>query len=557
MKRAIRLLSTAVFSILIIYMGKSQKQQAKYTDYDRGYYFFYYKKWDSAFMVLNRYINDTKDTLTKGKAYNLMGDMLWKIGDLYGAQQSLTDAIRTLDIQNKIHQQQIGYAYNLLGNVSQDLKQYREAINFYDSAINIFKGEDYFPEVMNGKASALQKMRNYNAAVAIYDSALTLKPADQKLIARIIDNRAKTKWLQHPGYNALPEFWTALKIRIDSQFRQGLNASYAHLSDYYANPNPDSALWYAKKMLESAIANQNPDDKLEALDKMIRFTASPVLKEQWYEDYKKLNDSLQLARDTTRYRFALIRYEVQKSKAANLALQQHVTRQRGWIYGVTAFAIAAIAGLVLWYQKRKKRIKQETNNAIRDSKLKISQKVHDVVANSLYRIMNELEHTDAVNKEVLLDDIEGLYEKSRDISYDDIAAVSYTDYDKQFHHLLNAFANDETNVFIIGNEEAFWKKITNEQKKELELIFNELMVNMKKHSLAKNVVIEFSQENKRGYIKYKDDGIGFTGDFKLGNGLKNTVSRIKSLNGEITFGTNEKAGISIEMNFPLQFIKND
>lgn len=483
--------------------------------------------------------------------------MQWKIGDLYGAQQSLTDAIRTLNMQNEKHQQQIGYTYNLLGNVSQDLKQYHEAINFYDSAINIFKGEDYLPEVMNGKALAFQKMKNYYAAVAIYDSALKLKPADKKLVARIIDNRAKAKWLQHQGYNALPEFWTALQIRTDSQFRQGLNASFAHLSDYYANSIPDSALWYAQKMLETAIANQNPDDKLEALDKMIRFESSPVLKEQWYEEFKKLNDSLQLARDTTRYRFALIRYEVQKSKEANLALQQHVFKQRVWIYSVVALAIAAIAGLGLWYQKRRKRIRQETDNAIRDSKLKISQKVHDVVANSLYRIMNELEHTNAINKDSLLDDIEGLYEKSRDISYDDNAIVSNVDYDKQVNHLLYSFANDDTKVFIVGNEQTFWNKTTNVQKKELQLIFNELMVNMKKHSQAKNVVIEFSQGNNQGHIIYKDDGVGFTEDFQPGNGLKNTVSRIKSLHGDAIFGKSEKAGVSIEIIFPLQFIKND
>lgn len=109
--------------------------------------------------MFNRYANDADDTLKKGKAYGYMGEIQLNIGDLYGAQQSLTDAIKILDPHNEKHREELGYVYNLLGNVSLDLKQYDEAINFYNNAMNFFRRDSYLLEVMNGKATALQKMK--------------------------------------------------------------------------------------------------------------------------------------------------------------------------------------------------------------------------------------------------------------------------------------------------------------------------------------------------------------------------------------------------------------
>jgi signal transduction histidine kinase len=267
--------------------------------------------------------------------------------------------------------------------------------------------------------------------------------------------------------------------------------------------------------------------------------------------FKNLNDSFQLARDTTRNRFALIRYDVQKSKADNLLLQQQITKQQLWMIGLIGMAGAIIAGLYIWYGKRKKRIQQESQDAIRDARLKTSQKVHDVVANGLYGIMNELEHRQTIDKEPLMNRIEGLYEKSRNISYEDIPEDNHANYDTQVHALLTAFANEQTKVIVVGNQQKFWNRITGPQKQELQLVLNEIMVNMKKHSQAKNVALVFKEENNTGLITYKDDGTGFPEGYKKGNGLENTVSRINSLNGAINFGKSEKGGVSIRISFPL------
>lgn len=551
MKYAVRLLLVTAF-ILLHLDGRSQEKKTRYTDYDNGYRLWYYDQWDSAFLMFNRYVNNPDDTLKKGSAYKFMGEMQWYVGDLYGAQESLIGAINTLDPGNKKHHEELGYVYNILGNVNLDLKSYGDAISYYNKAIDFARGTEFSYNVLNGKATALQKSGNYKDAIAIYDSILVMQPGDQSLVARIIDNRANSRWLQNRGYPALPEFWAALKIRIDSQYNQGLNASYAHLADYYAKSNPDSALWYANKMFEKAKKIQNAKDILEAIDKLVSFSKSPILKEYWYQEFKLLNDSLQRSKDTTRNRFAFIRYEVQKNKADNLALQQHITRQRVLTYGVMLFAVIIITWLMAWYRKRRKRIKQEAELSIRDARLKTSQKVHDVVANGLYGIMNELEHSEEIKRDPLLTRIELLYEKSRDISKEEVGSADDSDYDKQIHRLLNEFTNEQTRVFAVGNQPVFWNKVNAVQKEQLLLILREIMTNMKKHSGAANVVVKFKEDNNNGTISYSDDGKGFPADIIYGNGLKNTVNRIQSLNGQIIFGKSDKGGASIAIRFPLQ-----
>lgn len=549
---ASRLILTVICCTLCSFSCLAQKDSKASKDFDRGYYYWHYDKFDSAFLMLNRYVSHADDSLKKGAALKLIGDMLWRIDDYYGAQESLTRALHTLDPLNAAHHEDLGVVYNILGNASLDLKQYKEAVDFYNNALKFVKGSGYIHEVMNGKGIALQRTGRYSEAIALYDAMLALQPTNKSAVARIIDNRAYTKWLQDPAHTSLPGFWHALQMRTDSQYNDGLNASYAHLSDYYEKSNPDSARWYANKMRQQATQNQSPEDVLEAIDKLMGLTTATDVKQLLFERFKTLGDSLRYSRDTTRNRFALIRYDVQKSKADNLVLQQHITRQQLYVYGLMLLAAAILAGGYAWFAKRRKRMKEEAANAIRNARLKTSQKVHDVVANGLYGIMNELEHRNTVEPDKLIARIEKLYEKSRNISYEDVAPAEQAGYDREVHDLLSAFANDTTKVLIVGNQPTFWNNLTGHQKTQLHITLNELMVNMKKHSRAKNVVIQFRQENNTALIRYKDDGIGLPHAVQFGNGLRNTVNRINSLSGAVNFEKSNKAGVSLAISFPLQ-----
>lgn len=552
-----RTLIILLFTVVnILFFGCNTRRDKASTSskyFDKANALYYYDKMDSAFYLYSLYVQNADDSFKKASAYRYMGDILWNLGDVHAAEENATEAIKTLDTINAKHFTELGYVYNLLGNVRFELQQYDDAINMFDRAtrFSIDSNANFLFEILNNKALAFQKKGDYKNAIGVYDSMLLLKMPDSSVFARILHNRTRTKWLMNNDYPALPEFWQVLKLRADSQYTRGLNASYAHLSDYYEKINPDSALWYANKMLQQAQIIQSPADRAEALDKIIRLDNPSSLK-RWYVEFKRLNDSLQLSRDTTKNIFAFIRYDSQKSKAENLELKQNATIQQLWMYGLILLAVAIITWLWNRYKKRRKHIKLEAEQVIHQSKLKTSQRVHDVVANGLYVIMNELEHGKIIEKNELIARIEELYEKSRNISYEDADIENKADYDKEIHQLFNDFSAGQTNVYAVGNQPAFWSMVTPVQKRELLLVLKELLVNMKKHSGATNVSVVFRQEDNKGFITYKDDGIGFPPNVEFGNGLKNTVNRIKLLNGEVIFGKSEKNGASVAISFPLE-----
>jgi signal transduction histidine kinase len=366
---------------------------------------------------------------------------------------------------------------------------------------------------------------------------------------------ARTKWLADPGYHAAPELYRALRIRQTEKDSWGENASYAHLADYYTHSRPDSALHYALAMYAVARRLESPDDQLEALQKLIRL-APPRDTKPYFARYQQLSDSLQTARNAAKNQFALIRYDAEKNKAENLRLQKdnaesklQLLKQHIFLAITLAVLIGGSVTAVFWYRKRKQRMELEAQNAVQESQLKLSKKVHDVVANGLYRMMSEVENQEQVDRDLLLDRMEVLYERSRDISYE-APQLEHPTFHKKIAELLLSFATAHTKVVLVGNEELFWIRTGTQVQGEIETILQELMVNMKKHSAARNVVLKFEAREGTRYIDYTDDGVGMTADVRYKNGLTNTGNRIKAIHGQLIFDSQTGKGLHIELSFP-------
>lgn len=505
-----------------------------------------YKTNDSAFYYFNKVVGRSKDSLLVAMAYNNMAAIQSDAGDYFGSQESLLASLKFLNPHRENDHYCLSSDYNELGNTSLNLKNYEAAIEYYDLALKFGRNEDFKLVFLNAKALAYQKKKDFTRAITIYDSVLRLRVQDQKVYARLLSNRAKTKWLQNTAYQAAPELWTALAIRLRMADVWGRNASYAHLSDYYAQSRTDSAIIYANKMYNIARQLGSPDDEVEALQKLIALSAAPGSK-QYFARYQYLNDSTQTARGAAKNQFALIRYESEKNKAENLALQKdntdkqlQITKER--FRTGTVITISLLVVLIAWLLYRKR---------LREQQLKTSQKVHDVVANGLYRIMTEIEHQEVIDKENLLDNIEALYEQSRDISYDH-TKTAHEDFQAEVAGLFDAFATPDTKVMGVGNNKALWEKVSGHAKSELRHVLQELLVNMKKHSKAQNVVIRFEQTGKQMTIQYTDDGVGMPSGNNFGNGLSNTGTRIQGLNGAITFDNGAVKGTKILISFPIE-----
>jgi len=543
----------SVFSLILIAAfwsfacNQPHKKVTKITlsfDYKKGES-LYDKNNDSAFYYFNRVTTNSRDSLEIAMAYSYMGIIQSAGGDYFGSQESLLQSLKHLDERKIADENTLLSDYNELGRVSMDLKNYDAAITYYDKALHFIQDDDTRIIVLSNKAVAYQKKQQYAQAISIYDSILNKSKTDIKRYARILSNMALTKWLQDSNYRATPDLLRALRIQENEKDTWRLNASYAHLSDYYFHSQPDSAFIYAYKMYNIAEQLNSPDDELEALGKMLALGTPNVIK-KYFIHYQYLNDSLQTSRNNAKNQFALIRYEVAKNKADNLNLQKdnaekrfQILLQRIFLAGVIVLSVF----IFIWYRKRREQM-------LHEQQLKTSQKVHDIVANGLYHVMSKIEYEEELNKEMLLDDIEALYDQSRNISYDYIEETP-DNYYESITALLESFGSGSTRILIVGNSKEIWNTIKPKVKKELTYILRELMINMKKHSEATNVVVRFERQANKLEIVYTDNGKGLPADFHYNNGLRNTETRILNIRGRIIFENSTLKGLKIQLQIPI------
>lgn len=500
---------------------------------------------DSAYNYFNKVATSSKDSLQIALAYNYMARIQSNEGDYYGGQETLLESLSYLHENKDRDQYCLSSDFDALGSTSLNLKNYAAAITYYDRALVLIKNEEYRAIALNNKAFAYQKEGQYAQAIAIYESILPSSKKSKKVYPRVITNLAMARWLRDSSYRAAPELLMALQLRKVADDDWGLNSSYAHLSDYYLTSRPDSALAYSRSMYAIASRLQSPDDELEALQKLITLSPEKEVK-SYFIRYQYLSDSLQTARNASKNQFALIRYDAEKNKTDNLRLQQEnvqkklqIIRQR-IIFFSSIIGFLIVLGIILWaYQSR-----------LRSYQIRTSRKVHDVVANGLYRLMTEIEHGDHINKGTLLDRLDDLYERSRDISYD-VPETSDQHFQETIAALLKSFSGPSIRVVITGNEQDLWNKITGHAKNELKPILQELMINMQRHSGARNVLLRFEDAGDQLKIRYSDDGVGFPQEQHYGNGLTNTENRIKDIGGRLIFARNTSKGLKIEILIPF------
>ncbi|MNK09263.1 Sensor histidine kinase LiaS [compost metagenome] len=529
--------------------------------FDKAYEFIDIDKPDSSFYFFDKarqIFLDHNDSLGVAKCLANMAITQKDQGDYYGAQETALQALDFLNSNNNKHRVYLSLNYNNLGVSTSKLLNYRRAVVFYNLAIKFSDDSLNTNIYLNNLALSYMHMKHYDAAIKTFEEILNKISGDRREYARVLSNLAFVKWNRDINYKPAPELQRALKIREKEKDLWGQNASLAHLSDYYELTIPDSSLYYARKQFLIAKKLNSGDDQIKAIERLIK-VISPDSVTFYFNQYKIISDSIQQARSAAKNQFALIRYEVEKNKADNLRLekenaekQNRLVRQRA-ITGASIFLLLlAVGGGTLWYKRRKQRLELEAQNRVKETQLHLSKKIHDVVANGIYRVMSEIEHGDEVDRDGVLDKLENMYHQSRDISHDvEQETITEIPYNEQLASLLKSFAADHRKVLIAGNDAEQWDDISKRIKDEVKHVLQELMVNMKKHSQAEQVVVRFDITDQQLNIFYKDNGVGISEEKSKGKGLANTVSRIESLGGKITFDNEPGKGLNITTIIPL------
>jgi signal transduction histidine kinase len=472
-------------------------------------------------------------------------------GDYQGSDATAIESLKLIGEDNIDY---ITFIYNRLAVSSRARKDYNEALYWYDKALNSSSINLKKISYLQNKAITFRDLKKYNESISILDSLSKVEVKNIRLSARIIDNLAYVRWLSDNDKDP-SNLLKALNLRIKDNDLTGLNASYSHLTEFYKKENPKLALLYASKMYQLASSQKSSRDQLDALHKLIDLDKTDRVKE-YYASYIRISDSINDAEGRAKNKFAKLKYDSERNRDENLKLNLEKLESKlelekektNNILGAVSSGTVVIGLLAFVFYRRKKH-KQEKREEVYKTETRIAKKIHDEVANNVVNVMNKIQYT-SEPKEVLLDNLEEVYMLTRDISHQNNTIETGESFESSLKTLLTSFITNTTSVILKDINNVELKLLVSDKQIEIYRILQELMVNMQKHSKATIVVISFKESKNQYSINYSDNGVGIKlNELSLKNGLKNVETRIKSINGVITFETSLKNGFKAFISF--------
>ena len=384
----------------------------------------------------------------------------------------------------------------------------------------------------------------FEEAIKIYEPLLIDKSLIKNpyIYSKILDNLGfaylKTN---HPNSFNLLTKGLILKDSIkEDDF--GKISSLIHLSNYYEKQsNIEKANEFALKAYSIATATKSPDDRLEALDILIKNNTN---NKEWYLKYAHINDSIQKERNRHKNQFAQIKYNASKAENESKLYKE---QKEKLLIGLIGIILLSIGSFILIRNKNK----QKQLKTVYDTKTRIARQLHDELANEIFNTLTFAETKDisiSDNKEKVLSSLDKIYKSTRSISHENSSIDVGTEFKSELQSLFNNFISPNIQIITKGLEDIQWKNISTTNKITLYRVMQELMINMKKHSQCSVVFITLSNNNKNIEIKYADNGIGIK-EQKFKNGLQNVENRIESINGTITFESNK--GLKVKISIPI------
>ncbi|WP_299897140.1 ATP-binding protein [uncultured Aquimarina sp.] len=528
-------------------LGSYHKDQS---EFDSLYFYFDLSK--KMFLSQN-------DSSQVGKRITSMSRVLLDDNDYYEAETSALEALSYLTQNDSLYRPRV---YNTLGISLREQGEFEKSLIFHDSAINNTKSSKDRVEFINTKCVTLKEVKKYDQAIKLYTVLLQdpIVKKKEKLYNRIFDNLTYTKWLANNELEIEADLLNSINIRKSIKDIPGLIASNEHLMNYYSKTNIQKAKKHALELYRLTIQQNNVNDRLKAL-LFLKNHSNLELSKKYADLYIKISDSVNNAKEASRKKYAIMRYDSRKDRETALKLEVENAEKelllqkkenQNILYAGSGLIILMAFVFTFFYLRTKHRKEKIMERHTTEKRL--SKKLHDEVGNDVFYLMSQLQQethrsANSANNEII-HGLDAVYNKVRDFSRDHKIETG-PEYGDELLSLLNSYGNRNIKVFTNTQEDDFWTTVTNYKKVELYWILKELLTNMKKHSQANIVSVSITKEKKNIIVKYTDNGIGmdFNATQKHKNGLHNVENRIKDMKGTITFETKPQEGFKAIIEF--------
>lgn len=503
------------------------------------------------------------DTINAGMASLDMANIQKKFGNYSLARTIALDGLQYLDSTENY--KQLAGLYHIASAAYKEQKRYTRAFEFNEKALKLYetnlarqqKNKGDFLTYQNTKANILREKGEYAEAIELYDELLSnsdvLKSKIRK--ARVIDNKGYALWLKNPA-NPISEalLLEALSLRNVSNNEEGLIASNLHLAEYYSEHDKNKAKTHALKAYENAKNTNARVDQLEILKRLMKL--DPIHKETYFDDYLKIRNYLDDINNNNENLYGLSKYENDRLQEKNLAAakenakieidKERYQRQKYIYLGIALLIL--ITGIYIFFILKANHNREKLLVAFQ-KEAEISQKIHDELANDVYNVMTELENSEHKSESVQRK-LDVIYHRTRDISRELQDVDTGNAFSEELTSLLSSYNSSSVNVLLKTYNTEIWKSIQPHVKTTIYRVFQELLVNMKKHSEASLVMFAITPKNRGIVIQYTDNGKGISTNISK-NGLQNTETRIRTIDGTFTFDTTSKKGCKININIPV------
>ncbi|MDT7832037.1 hypothetical protein RQM59_06575 [Flavobacteriaceae bacterium S356] len=429
---------------------------------------------------------------------------------------------------------------NHLGILKRTLKQYEESLDYYSQTLELVTNKKDSATAYNNVGVAYNYLKEYEKSIIELKRSygLSLETNDSVLISRSLDNLGYARAMLGQ-VSGVSDMKTALRIR-EKINDSDLYNSYAHLIEYYKSQGETkNALLYAKEGYNIAKKLKNLPYKEGVLNYLIDLGDTSYLKE--YAEVLKEKNKLSQFNKTL---YTSARYNFKREQKRRLIAESNMSEEKSKkiLYQVIGGAVVLIS-ILLFFALRARHKKEKLKTQF-NTERHISKKLHDEVANDIFSMMSQLQN-DPTTKKELIDSLEEVYLKTRDISKANAALDVSKNFDILLKDLIATYKTTDVKIFTRNISEMPWDTIADLKKETLYRVIQELMTNMKKHSRANLVTLQFDVRKNVVLVTYVDNGVGC--ELNYGNGLRNTENRMELAGGTITFESEVNKGFQAKI----------
>jgi len=528
----------------------------------KAQHYTYMRALDSAFYYYNeakKHHLKNNDSIQAAKNIALMAEVQLTAGDYFGAEKTILENLPFIKKQSD--KKELVKAYTFLAHVYKHLFDHKNALLYFEKAQDVSTDSLEKLNILHNIARVHIELGNNLEAIGILQGIKESEVAKKSpsTYAYIIDRLGFA--MLRDNNSGLEHLLAALEIRKTHNDIEGLFYSYQHISEYYdVHGIPATAKEYAKKTYDIALKLREPEKMLQALSCLVTISTGDELK-FYSNEYITYNTALKKTRTAHKNSFNDIidndtRYEtaaLKKNETQDRALLMQISSDHNKLL-LISLVFTIFSSIMVYYLVRSRHRKERFMESY-STETRLAKKVHDEIANEIYGTINDLasdEDISVTDKEKLLSRLDSIYLMTKNISRETNNIDTGYEYPEHLKMMLNAYSGYTVNVIIKGIADINWDSIDAIKKIATYRSLQELMVNMKKHSQASLVVVDFTIDNKKIVINYTDNGVGATQEKLLTkNGLQNIESRMTSIDGAVHFDTGSGKGFHITLTYPL------